>query len=100
METPVILITGSTGFIGGATLARLLLSQQNCRILLLVRANSPDAALSRVANSISRFTDLARVQAALGRCEFICGDLTDRPLLDDPRLDEVTHALHLAANTS
>src|SRR5262249_32636824 len=100
MPSPFILITGATGFIGGAALARLLMSYRDCRLLLLVRADSPSIARSRVEASIGRFTDLAVVNEPLRHCEFVCGDLADRTVVDDGRLDEVTHVLHLAANTS
>src|SRR5262245_60751360 len=100
MKSPSILITGATGFIGGTALTRLLTSHGDWRLLLLVRADSPNIARSRVEASIGRFTDLAVVKEALRHCEFICGDLTDRNVVDDQRLDEVTHVLHLAANTS
>jgi nucleoside-diphosphate-sugar epimerase len=100
ISSPFILITGATGFIGGTALTHLLLSHRNCRLLLFVRADSPSVALSRIETSISRFIDLAVVKESLRYCEFICGDLTDRKVYDDPRLDKVTHVLHLAANTS
>src|SRR5262249_20415268 len=44
--------------------------------------------------------DPALLEPALGRATVIHGDLTDPGTLDDPRLDGVTHVLHLAANTS
>jgi nucleoside-diphosphate-sugar epimerase len=98
MSDPTVLLTGATGFIGGATLSRLLHNYPSCRVLLLVRGESPEAAAARVRQSISRFADLARLEPALGSCEIICGDLTDPDSLADRRLEEATHVVHLAGD--
>lgn len=100
MSVPSVLVTGATGFLGGAAVARLLQSYPDCRTLLLVRADTLAAAAARVRRSLTRFADLADLEPALGRCAVLCGDVTDVQALADPRLDGVTHALHLAANTS
>jgi nucleoside-diphosphate-sugar epimerase len=97
MTVPTVLITGATGFIGGAAAADLLTRHPSCRVFLLVRGESPE---DRVRRSLGRFTGAASLEPALGRCTVLRGDLTDPASLADPRLDEVTHALHLAANTS
>jgi nucleoside-diphosphate-sugar epimerase len=114
MSTPTVLLTGATGFIGGAALAQLLQSYPDCRVLLLVRAATLSAAVARVRQSLYRFIDPRRLEPEVGRCAIISGDLTDSKALADPRpvplasgeqlaarsLDDVTHVLHLAANTS
>ncbi|HWG45668.1 MAG TPA: SDR family oxidoreductase [Gemmataceae bacterium] len=100
MTIPTILLTGATGFIGGATLARLLQSGPPCRILLLVRGETASVAASRVRQSLRRFVDLARLESALDSCQVIPGDLTDPDSLAAIPLNEVTHVLHLASNTS
>jgi nucleoside-diphosphate-sugar epimerase len=100
MTMPTVLITGATGFIGGAATASLLLDHPPCRVLLLVRADTPDAAAARIRTSLARYADLSSLEAGLGRCEIIRGDLADPAALADPRLDAATHVLHLAANTS
>src|SRR5262245_19392373 len=97
MTTPTVLLTGSTGFIGGATLARLVETRPDCRVLLLVRAASPEAAADRVRKSLARFLSPERVESALRSCEIICGDLTDPATLGNARLDDATHVLHLAS---
>ena len=52
MNAPTVLLTGATGFIGGATLARLLQVRPGCRVLLLVRGVSPNMAAERVRRSL------------------------------------------------
>lgn len=100
MTTPTLLITGTTGFVGGATLARLLERDPVPRLLLLVRAGTPGQARERLRQSLGRFADPALLEPGLRRCETVCGDLTDPGTWADPRLDAVTHVLHLAADTS
>jgi nucleoside-diphosphate-sugar epimerase len=100
MSAPTVLLTGATGFLGGAVLAQLLESRRPSRVLLLVRAPTPEAAAERVRRSVARFVDLDRLGSALDSCEVVRGDLTDPAALADARLDEATHVLHLAANTS
>src|SRR5437588_9020815 len=100
MTAPTILLTGATGFIGGAVAVELLQRRPCCRLLLLVRGQTPEQAEQRLRQSLARFADLALLEPALGRCSTICGDLTDPTTLADPRLDQVTHVLHLAASTS
>jgi nucleoside-diphosphate-sugar epimerase len=91
------MLTGATGFIGGATLAQLLESHPDCRVQLLVRAATPAAAVSRIRQSLGRFLEPARVETGLRSCAVICGDLTDPKTLANPRLNEATHVLHLAS---
>jgi nucleoside-diphosphate-sugar epimerase len=100
MALPTILVTGVTGFVGGATVTHLLRSHPEYRVLLLVRGESPAAAEERVRRSLARFADAKSLQSGLRHCEVLCGDLTDARALADYRLGEVTHVLHLASNTS
>ncbi len=97
MAGPTILLTGVTGFLGGAVAVELLREHPGCRLLLLVRAETPVQAELRVRQSLARF---AFLEPAPGRCATLCADLTDPAAWTDPRLDQVTHVLHLAANTS
>jgi nucleoside-diphosphate-sugar epimerase len=100
MKAPTLLLTGATGFIGGATLAQLLRAHPGCRVLLLVRGANPAAAAARVRQSLAGFAAPGQTAPGLEACELICGDLTDPQTLANPRLDEATHVLHLASNTS
>lgn len=94
-----ILVTGATGFVGGAAATRLLLRPEADRLLLLVRAATPAAAMERVQRSLSRFWE-SPFEFPWERCQLIVGDLTDPVTLRDVRLDDVTHVLHVAGNTS
>jgi len=95
-----ILVTGATGFIGGATTARFLDDARVDRLLLFVRAPNESAAWGRVGRSLSRFKPPAEIQRESARISLILGDICDDEALADPRLDAVTHVLHAAANTS
>jgi nucleoside-diphosphate-sugar epimerase len=97
MADPTVLLTGSTGFIGGATLARLLETRPGCRVLLLARDRGPESAAERVRRSLARFVGADKVDAMLQSCEVIPGDLTNPLTLGTSRLDEATHVLHLAS---
>jgi nucleoside-diphosphate-sugar epimerase len=98
VKAPIVLLTGATGFIGGATLAHLLQSHPDCRVLLLVRGTTPAEAAARVRRSLSRFMEPASLESVLRSCHVICGDLTDAQTLANPRLNEVSHVLHLASH--
>lgn len=100
MACPTILLTGATGFIGGATAVELLLRHPACRLLFIVRGDNTEHAAARLRTSLTRFVDFGLMESALGRCVTMCGDLTNPATLADPRLDQATHVLHLAANTS
>jgi nucleoside-diphosphate-sugar epimerase len=100
MTRPTVLVTGATGFIGGATAVQVLESHPQASVLFLVRGETPTAAAGRLKASLARFANLGPLEPVLDRCEVICANLTDRRALDDPRLDAVTHVLHLASNTS
>ncbi|MBI3270262.1 MAG: SDR family oxidoreductase [Planctomycetes bacterium] len=100
MTTPRILVTGATGFLGGAVLAHWLVGGVVGRFLALVRADTPAAAQDRLRRSMARFLGGEAAERGLGKCDLLLGDLTAPHILRDPRLDDVTHVLHLAANTS
>lgn len=100
-DNPVIFITGATGFLGGAVLAHLAQSGLQCRFILLVRGKSEEVCIERVRRSVARFgVEAHAMTKVLRRATVICGDLTDGEWFNNKALDDVTHALHLAANTS
>lgn len=97
MTTPTVLLTGATGFIGGATLARLLESRPDCRVLLLARDRGSESATVRVLKSLARFIGPEQAAVALRSCEVIPADLTNPASLGASQLDSATHVLHLAS---
>jgi nucleoside-diphosphate-sugar epimerase len=98
MTDPIVLVTGATGFIGGAVVARVLQDRFPGKLLLLARGATDADAAERVRRSVARFADLTELD--FSRCEIHCADLTEPGTLADARLDAVTHVLHLASNTS
>jgi nucleoside-diphosphate-sugar epimerase len=97
MSGEIVLLTGATGFIGGATLARLLETRPDCRVLVLARERGSDAASDRVRHSLARFVGPDRAGQLLGRCEVFDGDLTNPASIGAGRFDDATHVLHLAS---
>jgi nucleoside-diphosphate-sugar epimerase len=100
MTQATLFLTGATGFLGGMTLSRLLPMRAGHRILVLIRAANNQDATQRLRRSLARFIDASRLEAEVSALEIVRGDLNSPETLDDSRLDEVTHAFHLAANTS
>ena len=86
MADTTILLTGATGFIGGASLARLLESRADTTLLLHVRAKSPAAAVQRVLSSLTRFVALPAIESRLKSCWVVNGDLTDPASFADEHL--------------
>jgi nucleoside-diphosphate-sugar epimerase len=97
MTTPTILLTGATGFIGGATLALLLERRPDCRVLLLARKRGGESAAARVQKSLARFVGDDRSTTAMARCEVVEGDLTSLAGIGEGWFDQATHVIHLAS---
>lgn len=98
MTPTQLLITGATGFIGGAVamdaMSRGLLAQA----LFLVRAPDQAAGLARLRENLQRFSPDPAWLQALRPDQIICGDMTQvQAFADDPRLATVTHVIHSAA---
>lgn len=95
-----ILITGSTGFLGGAVVASLIKNHQDS-LFLLVRANSAEEGCHRVQANLKNFglteSQIRRITPA----DIIPGDLScPQDFIEDNRLDEVTHVINCAAVAS
>jgi long-chain acyl-CoA synthetase len=95
------LVTGATGFVGMAVLARLV-ERTDRRILVLVRAASPAEADARVSGLMASLFDEPDRYA--GRVEAVCGDLTAPGLglgaERDRIAEEVGEIIHGAASVA
>lgn len=95
-----VLLTGATGFLGGELLVLLSKKQDIEKIYCLVRANSTEEAVLRIAHVFELhgdFFDRSKVIPILGNMmdEFLCDKLRA-----SKELEEVNIVVHSAANTS
>lgn len=99
-----VLITGGTGFVGKAVLARLVEAPIYNRIYLLVRSRHDQSAAERVAHIVKRMFPPHKAERVLGRVCAVEGDLTspglglsiaDREMLRG----EIHQILHVGAST-
>jgi nucleoside-diphosphate-sugar epimerase len=96
-----LLVTGGTGFIGGAVLAELLTSPLWPKTLILARGNDTMSARERIIQSLKRFHPDLPLAALVKESQILIGALDDRAALSvDDRLPTVTHVIHAAAVTS
>ncbi|MDU6686257.1 MAG: SDR family oxidoreductase [Enterobacteriaceae bacterium] len=96
-----LLITGVTGFLGGAVFEKILNDDSQINYLLLVRATDSQAGVERVKENMRKFNISESILSRLNCEHIIIGDLgTPEQFLDDPRLDSVTHVLNCAAVAS
>jgi nucleoside-diphosphate-sugar epimerase len=98
---PTILVTGATGFLGGALAADLLATQDWSHVLLLVRAEDPSHAYQRAIRSLARFTSDIALLEKLKPEQVIAGDFTQpEGFIGDARLSGIKRVVHCAALTS
>lgn len=98
---PTILITGTTGFLGGALTAELLDKPEWDNVLLLVRAEDASHAYQRVVRSLARFTSDLELLGRLKREQVLSGDFTQpAAFIEDARLRGIKRVVHCAALTS
>jgi nucleoside-diphosphate-sugar epimerase len=97
---PVIFITGTTGFLGGAVLARLVDLRVPCDLVLLIRGEDEEHCTHRLKKSVARYLEDSQIDMLLQKTTILQGCLTDGGWQSASSLDRVTHVLHLAANTS
>lgn len=96
-----ILITGATGFLGGAVVANLLHNKYKDQLLLLVRADSLMAGLSRVKDNLTKFSLDQSLLDSLTKENILLGDLSSPDdFINDPRIDKTTHVVNCAAIAS
>ncbi len=100
-QKPTILITGATGFLGGALAAELLGTPEWDNVLLLIRAEEPAHAYQRAVRSLARFTTDLSLLERLKPSQVLSGDFTQpAPFIEDARLSTITRVVHCAALTS
>ena len=99
--TDTILITGATGFLGGASAVAAMQSGLASQLLFLVRAGTVEEGLERIVKSLARFEPPASLLEQLSAAQIVLGDLADvQGFADDPRLNRVTQVLNCAAVAS
>ncbi|MDO9712730.1 SDR family oxidoreductase [Paracraurococcus lichenis] len=96
----MILLTGSTGFLGGAFYLEAFRRGEAGKYLLLVRGANEEACRTRLARNLTKHSDGATAELAASACGIIPGDLASLATSIDPRLDQVTRIVHVAADTS
>ncbi len=94
-----VLLTGATGFLGGAFLAHTR-ELDDVEWLLPARGQDEAQARQRVWRRLNRFVDEVTAARILARATVVRADLLHPDALTDEVLDGVTHVVHLAANTS
>ncbi|TFW07919.1 NAD-dependent epimerase/dehydratase family protein [Oxalobacteraceae bacterium OM1] len=93
-----ILITGSTGFLGGATVVQALRSGLGSRLLLLARGKDSVDALERIRANLRLLGATSEEAAEIGVPQLLFGDLgTLDTVSADPRLQQVSVCVHSAA---
>ena len=98
---PTILITGASGFLGGALATELLATPEWDDVLLLVRAEDAAHAYQRVVRSLARFTSDIELLGRLKPAQVLIGDFTQPAgFIGDRRLRGIKRVVHCAALTS
>ncbi|WP_299998754.1 SDR family oxidoreductase [uncultured Cedecea sp.] len=96
-----ILVTGATGFLGGAITAELIKKGGAERLLLLARGDTSDTALSRVKKNLIKFGVNDITLSELTSLNIIEGDLSKvESFIRDKRLDDVEKVINCAAIAS
>lgn len=96
-----LMITGATGFLGGAIAAQLLEADTPARLLLLVRAENAALGLRRLRESLAKFELGEALLHKITEDNVLCGDLMQvARFAQDPRLDQVTYVVNSAGVTS
>lgn len=95
------LITGATGFVGGACAVEAIANGRVDELLFLVRAPTVAEGLVRIRTSLARFAPPGPMLERLSENQIVLGDLAEvGDFANDPRLDRVTHVLNCAAVAS
>lgn len=93
-----ILLTGVTGFLGGALAAELF--RGGHQLVAIVRAKDEGEARARIVRSLARFTGTTTATTAAAAMKVVVGDLTAPETYRHALFDRVTHVVHAAGCTS
>jgi long-chain acyl-CoA synthetase len=100
----VILITGATGFVGQNLVHKIIKSEQNTKLVLLVRGTTDEEAITRMENTLMTVFKEIEIDKLRKRIEILKGDVSDENLGLDVKqyqrmTNKVTHIIHSAAIT-
>lgn len=96
-----LLITGATGFLGGAVLEKIINSSTYYEILLLVRAQSYDEAVIRIKDNMRKFNIKEEKLSTITSQQILLGDLAHpESFINDYRLDSINYVINCAAVAS
>lgn len=97
----MLLLTGATGFLGGAVLEKIIIKSVDFNYLLLVRAATPEQGLFRIRENMAKFNIPIQQLNQITLENILLGDLANpEDFLDNPRLNDVTHVINSAAVAS
>ncbi|HET8704752.1 MAG TPA: SDR family oxidoreductase [Pseudomonadales bacterium] len=99
-EKIMFLITGATGFLGGAIGVELIQQKRSDECLFLVRADSPAQALHRLRSNLRLFDVPEYLLERLTERNILLGDLGSADWHLDPRLNQVSCVINSAAVAS
>jgi nucleoside-diphosphate-sugar epimerase len=98
---PSILITGATGFLGGALTVELLSTNDWDNVLLLARGDDAAQAHARVLQALAKFGLKPQELARIRQEQVLCADFSEpAAFVQDPRLASIRKVVHCAAITS
>ena len=93
-----MLVTGATGFLGGAIVASLIGRARWPSVLLLVRGANAEEGRRRIVETLRRFDVAEDLCARVSSDQIICGDFCSVPAFaGDPRLRRVSDVINCAA---
>jgi nucleoside-diphosphate-sugar epimerase len=93
------LVTGVTGFIGGAIVAQWLESQRETNaLLLMVRADTTELGLQRVHDAVIKFLEDPSLIEKITLDNILLGDFAQtQSFLNDPRIGQITEVINSGA---
>ena len=98
MSVQRLLVTGATGFLGGAIVAELVATPRWPQVRMLVRAKTRDEGRDRVRAALARFEIAPDLVDRVAASQVILGDFKDpERIFDDPALAEITHVINSGA---